>query len=51
MHEILRMAHLIMIAMATGMAVSHYIVLRAGAGSDAETGRAMAASEQSPRPA
>ena len=42
MHEILRMAHLIMIAMATGMAVSHYIVLRAGAGSDAETGRAMA---------
>jgi len=42
MHEILRMAHLIMIAMATGMAVSHYIMLRASAGNEGESGRALA---------
>lgn len=42
MHEILRMAHLIMIAMATGMAVSHYVMLRASAGNEGETGRALA---------
>ncbi|WP_026380365.1 hypothetical protein [Afifella pfennigii] len=42
MHEILRMAHLIMIAMLTGMAVSHYILLRASAGHEGEGGRALA---------
>ncbi len=42
MHEILRMAHLIMIAMATGMAVSHYVMLRASAGNEGEGGRALA---------
>lgn len=42
MHEILRMAHLIAIAMATGMAMSHYVMLRASAGSDGEGGRALA---------
>lgn len=42
MHEILLMAHLIVIAMATGMAVSHYVLLRASAGNDAEGGRALA---------
>jgi uncharacterized membrane protein len=41
MHEILRMAHLIMIAMATGMAVSHYVMLRASAGNE-DGGRALA---------
>ncbi len=42
MHEILRMAHLIAIAMATGMAMSHYVMLRASAGNDGEGGRALA---------
>ena len=42
MHEILRMAHLIAIAMATGMAMSHYVMLRASAGNDGEPGRALA---------
>lgn len=42
MHEILRMAHLIAIAMGTGMAVSHYVMLRASAGHDGEAGRALA---------
>lgn len=42
MHEILLMAHLIVIAMATGMAVSHYVLLRASAGNDGEGGRALA---------
>jgi len=41
-HEILRMAHLIMIAMMTGMAVSHYILLRASAGREGEGGQALA---------
>ncbi|MBK1625182.1 hypothetical protein [Afifella marina] len=42
MYEILRMAHLIMIAMVTGMAVSHYVLLRASAGREGEGGRALA---------
>ncbi|MGH6923300.1 MAG: hypothetical protein ACRED5_06130 [Propylenella sp.] len=42
MYEILRMAHLIMIAMATGMSVSHYILLRASSGVEGESGRALA---------
>jgi uncharacterized membrane protein len=42
MYEILKMAHLIMIAMATGMAVSHYILLRASSGSEGESGHVLA---------
>lgn len=42
MHEILLMAHLMAIALVTGMAMSHYIMLRASAGNDAQAGHAMA---------
>lgn len=42
MHEILKMAHLMAIALVTGMAMSHYIMLRASTGAEGESGRALA---------
>lgn len=41
MYEVLRMAHLIMIAMGTGLAISYYVMLRAGAGHDVEADRGL----------
>ena len=42
MHEILLIAHLILMAMGTGMAFSHLIFLRASSGEAAERGAALA---------
>lgn len=42
MFELLKMAHLIMIAMGSGLVLSHYVMLRASAGREAERGLALA---------
>jgi uncharacterized membrane protein len=42
MYELLKMAHLIVIAMASGLMLSHYIMLRASAGLEGERGVALA---------
>jgi uncharacterized membrane protein len=42
MFELLKMAHLIMIAMGSGLVLSHYVMLRASAGLEAERGLALA---------
>lgn len=42
MFELLKMAHLIMIAMGSGLVLAHYIMLRAGAGLESERGLALA---------
>jgi uncharacterized membrane protein len=40
--ELLKMAHLITIAMVSGLLLSHYVALRASAGREAEAGMALA---------
>jgi uncharacterized membrane protein len=42
MFELLKMAHLIMIAMAAGLVLAHYIMLRASVGREEERGLALA---------
>lgn len=42
MHDILKAAHLIMIAMGTGIVVSHYVMLRASTGKEGEAGQVLA---------
>ena len=42
MFELLKMAHLIMIAMGSGLMLSHYVMLRANAGLEEERGLALA---------
>lgn len=42
MFELLKMAHLIMIAMGSGLMLSHYVMLRASAGLEDERGLALA---------
>ncbi len=42
MFELLKMAHLITIAMASGLMLSHYVALRASAGRENEAGLALA---------
>lgn len=42
MFELLKMAHLIMIAMGSGLMLSHYVMLRASAGLEEERGLALA---------